>query len=148
MANLSLADRGDPVPGYRAAVVHALRVGTGVTVYDGEVPERVPEDAAGYIEPYVVLFASDGDALQETDLSGRLDTAGLRWDFQTTTVGASADVCSRVAGAVRRTLTNFPLGTYHVLPSPAGFTGATPVKDTTVAPARFMLPRVWRLDTT
>lgn len=148
MANLSLADRGDPVPGYRAAVVHALRVGTGVTVYDGEVPERVPEDAAGYIEPYVVLFASDGDALQETDLSGRLDMAGLRWDFQTTTVGASADVCSRVAGAVRRTLTNFPLGTYHVLPSPAGFTGATPVKDTTVAPVRFVLPRMWRLDTT
>lgn len=141
-------DRGDELPAYRAAVISALEVATGVTVYDGDVPDKVPEDEAGFIEPYVVLFSGDGDSLPETDLSGRLDTAGLRWDFQTTSVGASPAACSGVAVVVRRTLINFELGTYHVLPSPSGFTGNVPVKDTTVSPHRFMLPRMWRLDTT
>lgn len=138
----------DPLANYRAAIMAALRLRTGVAVYDGEVPDDIPEDEAGFIEPYVVLFSGDGDALPETDLSGRVDTAGLRWDFQTTSVGASPAVCSAVARNVRLTLTNFPLGTYHVLPSPMALGVSAPLKDTDTTPARFFLPREWRLDTT
>lgn len=147
MINTSYADEGDPVPGYRAAVIRALEIGTGVKVYDGEVPDDVEEDYNGYILPYVVLFSGDGDALPETDLSGRLDTNGLRWDFQTTSVGPSAAAAGDLGGAVRRIVTNFPLGTYHVLPG-EGYTGQAPIKDTTINPVRFFLPRNWRLDTT
>lgn len=142
------AEDGDPIPEFLQVIVRALQIGTGVDVYAGEVPDVIPEDEAGFIRPYVVIFSGDGDALPETDLSGRLDLDGLRWDFQTTSVAASAEICSAVAGRVRRVLTNRPLGTYHVLPSPAGFTGVAPVKDTTVKPARYILPRMWRLDTT
>lgn len=145
---VSQVDRGDELPAYRATVIAALEIATGVIVYDGDVPDDIPEDEAGFIEPYVVLFSGDGDSLPEADLSGRLDPSGLRWDFQTTSVGASPAACSGVAVVVRRTLTNLELGTYHVLPSPSGFTGNVPVKDTTVSPVRFVLPRMWRLDTT
>lgn len=142
------SDRDDPLPGYRAAVVTALEIGTGVTVYNGDVPQEIELDEGGYPRPYVVLFSGDGDDLPETDLSGRLDEGSLRWDFQTTSVGATPEICARVAGTVRRVLTNMPLGTYHVLPSPNGMGGSVPVKDTTVKPTCYMLPRMWRLDTT
>lgn len=147
MATPSYSDPGDPIPAYRAAVISALEIATGVKVYDGEVPDEVDEDSNGFIEPYVVLFSSDGDSLPEVDLSGRLDLAGLRWDFQTTSVGATATIASAVGWKVRRTLTNFPLGTYHVLPG-EGYTGQAPLKDTDTNPPRFFLPRQWRLDTT
>lgn len=142
----ALGDRGDQVTVYRAAVVARLQITTGATVYDGDVPDQVPTDSSGYILPYVVLWAGDGDALPETDLSGRLDMDSLRWDFQTTSVGPNPDIAARVAGVVRRALTNMPLGTHHVLPGP--FSGQQPpVKDTTVQPARYYVPRFWRLDT-
>lgn len=133
---------------YRAAVLTALRILPGVTVYDGYVPDKVPVDRAGYILPYVVLFAGVGDEIPERDLSGRVDMGGLRWDPQTTTVGANADICARVAQDVRRTLTNLPLGTHCLLPNPDGFKQSAPIRDTTITPARFMLPAPWRLDTT
>lgn len=148
MASPAYTDRADPLTVYQAQVVRALEIATGITVYDGEVPDEVEEDSNGYILPYVVLFSGDGNSLPEADLSGRLDLAGLRWDFQTTSVGATADIASRVARTVRRTLTNFPLGTYHVLP-PEGYTGLqAPVKDPGTNPVRYFLPRQWRLDTT
>lgn len=133
---------------FEAAVDAALRLRTGLEVYSGDVPDQLPEDAAGYIKPYIIRFSGDGDTLPEVDLSGRLDLSGLRWDFQTTVVAASPDICSRVAEDVRLTLTNFPLGTYHVLPSPSGFENRTPIRDTTITPNRYFLPRMWRLDTT
>lgn len=136
------------VADYQAAVEAALRLRTGLEVYLGEAPDELPEDAAGYIKPYIIIFSGDGDTLPEADLSGRLDLGGLRWDFQTTTVAASPAICSRVGEDVRLTLTNFPLGTYHVLPSPSGFENRTPIRDTTITPNRYFLPRMWRLDTT
>lgn len=138
----------DPLESSRAAIIRALEVATGHKVYEGEAPDEVDEDAAGYIRPYIILFSGDGDTLPETDLSGRLDLGGLRWDFQTTTVAATPGICSQVGGKVRRTLTNFPLGTYHVLPSPSGFENRIPIRDTTINPVRYFLPRMWRLDTT
>lgn len=138
---------GDPLPAFRRAVIAALHIATGVTVYDGEVPDEVEEDGNGFILPYVVLFSGDGDSIPEMDLSHRLDLDGLRWEFQTTSVGATAAVASNVGGVVRRTLTNFPLGTHHVLPTEE-YGVRAPIKDTNISPARFFLPRQWRLDTT
>lgn len=136
------------ISAHRAAVLAALRTLPGVTVYDGFVPDKVPVDRAGYILPYVVLFAGVGDEIPERDLSGRVDMGGLRWDFQTSSVAASADIAALVAADVRRKLTNLPLGSFHVLPDPDGMRQSAPIRDTTITPARFMLPAPWRLDTT
>lgn len=133
---------------YRAETLAALEAIPGITVYDGYVPDKVPTDAAGYVLPYVVLWAGVGDEIPERDLCGMVDLDGLRWDFQTTTVAASAGLCAQVAQAVRLKLTNLPMGSHHILPNPEGFRQATPLADTSITPARFMLPAPWRLDTT
>lgn len=137
---------------YREQVLDALRTLPGITVYDGYVPERAPEDEAGYILPYVVFFAGEGGEVgggtPERDLSNQVDLDGLEWDFQTTAVGASPGVCTQVARAVTLRVANLPLGTSHVVPNPDGFTVPAPVRDSSETPARFMLPRQWRLATT
>lgn len=136
-----------PTDTYTESLLRALRASTGVDVYDGHVPDQVALDAAGFIKPYVVLWMPEGTSFAETDLSGRIDLTALRLDFATTTVAASPAAARRAAGVVRTTLTNFPLGTYHVLPAPWE-AGGPPVKDTNEKPPRYFLARNWRLDTT
>lgn len=133
---------------YRAQVEAALRGIPGLGVYDGHVPEKIPVDSGGYVRPYVVLFAGDGEGVPERDMSNRVDLGGLRWDFQTTSVGASAAVCAAVAYDVRRAISNLELGRSHVVPNPDGFNQQTPLRDSSETPARFMLPHQWRLETT
>lgn len=137
---------------YSEQVLTALRDIPGITVYDGYVPTTVPQDTAGFIHPYVVFFAGEGGEVggnaPERDLSNQVDMDGLIWDFQTTAVGASASVCRAVARAVSLRLINFPMGNSHVVPNPDGFTVGAPVRDSSETPARFMLPRQWRLATT
>lgn len=137
----------DAVTRYTAALLRALRGAVEGDVYDGYVPDAVALDAAGFIKPYVVLWMPEGDSFAETDLSGQVDLTGLRLDFATTSVAASPAACRDVAGVVRHTLTNFPLGTYHVTRSPWE-AGGPPVKDTNEKPPRYFLARQWRLDTT
>lgn len=132
---------------YRARIVAELRKVPGLTVYDGEVPDTVPTDSAGFIRPYTVLFATDGDPIDERDMSGALDLTAARWDFQTTTVAATAGICSQAGYLVRLALTNLPVGTGLVLPSPQDY-GVAPIKDTNISPARYFIPRMWRLETT
>lgn len=134
---------------YRQQVWDALKTLPGITAYDGHVPVKVPQDAAGFILPYVVLFAGEGGEVPgERDMSNRVDLDGIRWDFQTTSVGASPGVCAQVARAVTLRITNLEIGNSHVVPNPEGFDQPTPVRDSTETPARFMLPRQWRLETT
>lgn len=133
---------------YRSQVMAALRALPGITVYDGHVPSAVPVDPKGYPLPYVVLWGGVGNDLGERDLSGRVDVTGLRWEPQTTAVGATASICADVARAVWLALTNLPLGTYYLLPNPDDLGQRVPVLDPTETPVRFMLPQLWRLDTT
>lgn len=114
--------------------------------YDGFVPTKVPE-SGGYILPYVVLWAGDGEPADEATACGLQGTSSLLWDFQTTIVAASPDVCRRVAADVRAALTNLPAGNGRIKPNPDGFQQAVPVLDKTVTPARFMLPIPWRINT-
>lgn len=140
------------VDAFRTQVLNALRTIPGITVHDGYVPEELPEDDGGYILPYVVLFAGEGGevggAAPERDLSNRVDMDGIVWDFQTTSVGADPSICAKVARDVSLVLANLPLGNSHVVPNPDGFTVSAPVRDSSETPARFMLPRPWRLATT
>ena len=133
---------------YREAILATLRTLPGITVYDGYVPEKVPMDSAGYILPYIVFHGGVGDEIPERDLSGQADLGGLSWEFQTTSVAAGPNIAALVANDARRALTNLPLGTYHVLPDPNGMRQQSPIRDTTITPARFFLPAPWRLDTT
>lgn len=132
---------------YRQQVYAALQSLPGITAYDGYVPEDLPEDANHYILPYVVLWAGAGGEIPERDLSARVDTAGLRWEVQTTAVGADPGICADVARAVYLRLANLELGTHYLLPDPDRVQ-TVPVLDPTETPVRFMLPQPWRLDTT
>jgi len=127
-------------------VLAALRAIPGITVYDGAVPKSVPE-TGGYIDPYVVLWAGVDDEPDELPANGRQDGDSAIWDFQTTTVGADAAICRNVTAAVSAALTNLPVRTGRVRTNPDGFNQQYPILDTQTSPARFMLPRQWRLIT-
>lgn len=128
------------------AILAALRTIPGITVYDGFVPASVPTDGA-YIKPYIVLWAGTGDDPGELTACGTWDGDTLILDFQTTAVGASAEVCRAVSTAATAKLANLPVGTGKVRRNPDGFNQATPILDTQTSPARLMLPQQWRLIT-
>lgn len=114
--------------------------------FDGHVPEKVDE-TGGYIDPYVVLWAGLGDNPFEPTACGTHNEDTLIWDFQTTVVAASADVCRRAAKDVKARLMNLSIGTGRVKPNPDGFNQQSPLLDTQITPARFMLPLQWRITT-
>lgn len=127
-------------------VQDALLAVPGAGFYDGYVPERVPE-TGGYIDPYIVLWAGTGDAPDELPSDGRQDGDSVIWDFQTTAVGATPAICRAVDAEVTRRLTNLTVRTGRVRRNPDGFNQQSPILDTQTSPARFMLPRQWRLIT-
>jgi hypothetical protein len=127
-------------------VLAALRALPGITVYDGYVPVKVPE-TGGYIDPYLVLWAGVDDEPDELPADGRQDGDSIIWDFQTTAVGAEPGICRDVAAAMIAALTNLPVRTGRVRRNPDGFNQQAPTLDTQTSPARFMLPRQWRLIT-
>lgn len=131
-----------------AAVVATLKTLPGVTTYDGYVGEKVPTDPSGkYVLPYVVLWAGIGDNPDEQTSDGMHAADTLVWDFQTTSVGSTSSICRAVAQDVKAKLTNMRAGTGLIRPNPDGFQQQTPILDTSVTPARFMLPTQWRLIT-
>lgn len=116
-------------------------------VHDGYVPDKVAVDSANYVLPYVVFFGGSGDYPSEDLADGTLDGDSLILDFQTTAVGPLSGHAAAVDVMVREALLNLHVGTGRVKPNPDGFNQQTPIRDTNVTPARFMLPRQWRLIT-
>lgn len=133
------ADLVDPV----AAALTAI---DGITFHDGYVPNALP-GSGSYVDPYVVLWAGTGDEADELPADGVQDGDSIIWDFQTTSVGATPAICRAVDKDVAAALTNLPVRTGRVRRNPDGFNQATPILDTQTSPARFMLPRQWRLIT-
>ncbi|PSS42905.1 hypothetical protein C6401_15205 [Arthrobacter woluwensis] len=119
---------------------------TGLTVYDGNVPSKVPE-SGGYIESYVVLWAGTGDDVGEVTADGMQVEDITVFDFQTTAVGATPSIARSVGHGVNRALTNARVQSGRVRPSPDGFSTDRTIPDTTVTPSRHMLPAQWRLIT-
>jgi hypothetical protein len=119
---------------------------TGVTNYDGYVPANVPE-AGGYILPYFLNWFGTGDNPEETTADGKQQTDSLVWDFQITVVASNPAACRAVAHALKQKLINRRIGTGTVRVNPDGFNRQAPILDTTITPARFMLPIQWRLIT-
>lgn len=119
----------------------------GARVYDGQVPERVPE-AGGYIRPYIAFHAGlAADLPAERDLSGLVDLTVADWSAQTTVVGPDAGICRRAAQQVATALTNLPIGGGWLMPDPDAFRVTKPLTDNQVTPARLYLPLQWRLIT-
>lgn len=114
--------------------------------HDGHVPKTLPE-TDGYIDPYVVLWAGIGDNPFEPTACGTHSTDTLVWDFQTTVVGATADICRAAASAVRAALVNLPIGSGRVKPNPDGYNQQSPILDTQSSPARLYIPLQWRITT-
>lgn len=124
----------------------ALHTVPGSTAWDGYVPSSLPE-TDGYIDPYVVLWGGAGDGPPDLTADGRQSTDTLIWDFQTTAVGATPAVCRALDLAVQLALVNLRVGTGTVRFSPQGFNQQPPTMDNQTTPARFFLPRQWRLIT-
>lgn len=129
-----------------APIRAALSAVPGTTEYDGYVPEKLPE-TDGFIDPYVVLWAGTGDETDEIPACGVQDGDSIVWDFQTTSVGATPAICRAVDHAVTGQLLNLRIRTGRVRRNPDGFNQQFPILDTQTSPARFMLPRQWRLIT-
>jgi hypothetical protein len=127
-------------------VTSALAEVPDVDHYDGYVPKSVPE-TGGFIDPYVVVWAGSGDEPDELPSDGVQDGDSVIWDFQTTSVGATPEICRAVDNAVTAKLTNLRIRTGRVRRNPDGFNQQAPILDTQTSPARFMLPRQWRLIT-
>lgn len=128
-------------------VKSALTALPGVTVFDGQVPTKVPE-VGGYILPYVAVYAGAGTHLEdETDYTQKIDMGALDWRFQTTCVGASMLIAMQVAHDVRQALCNLPVGAGWVKPDDSAITAQSPIPDNGVSPARYFLPLSWRLIT-
>lgn len=127
-------------------VAAALETIPDTTFYDGYVPQAVPA-TGGYPDPYIVLWAGTGDEPDELTACGRQDGDSIIWDFQTTSVGASPEICRAVDSAVTAKLINLPVRTGRVRRNPDGYNQQPPILDTQTTPARFMLPRQWRLIT-
>lgn len=127
-------------------VAAALKAIPGTSFHDGYVPKALPETGA-YVDPYVVLWAGTGDEPDELAACGVQDGDSIIWDFQTTSVGATPAICRAVDRDVTAALTNLPVRTGRVRRNPDGFNQAAPILDTQTSPARFMLPRQWRLIT-
>lgn len=119
---------------------------TGTTNYDGHVPTKVPE-AGGYILPYFVNWFGTGDSPDEVTSDGQQPTDSLIWDFQITAVASNAAACRSVAQALKQKLRNRRIGKGTLRLNPDGFQQQAPILDTTITPARFMLPIPWRLIT-
>jgi hypothetical protein len=119
---------------------------TGTTNYDGHVPTKVPE-AGGYILPYFVNWFGTGDNPDEVTSDGKQPTDSLIWDFQITAVASNAAACRSVAQALKQKLKNRRIGKGTLRLNPDGFNQQAPILDTTITPARFILPLQWRLIT-
>lgn len=133
----------------QATILQALRNITDLSgrVHDGYVPDKVETDTAGYVLPYVVFFGGAGDFPGEDLADGTIDGDSIIFDFQTTSVGPLSGHAAAVDRDVTKALLNLKVGTGRVKPNPDGFNQQTPIRDTNVTPARFMLPRQWRLIT-
>lgn len=129
-----------------AQIEAALKTIPGITVFDGYVPKEVPE-VDGFILPYVVIWAGTGDNPPELPACGQHNGDTLIFDFQLTIAGNTPGACRAVSRDVRALLLNMRVGTGRIKPNPDGFQQQTPVLDAQVNPARFMLPKQWRLIT-
>lgn len=113
-------------------------------VFDGQVDDSIAV-AGGYVLPYVLLSAGVGDNPAERPLTGVQRTDSLIYDFQTTAVGPNAAQTRTAARLVNDALLNLRVGTGRITHNQDGFDQQSPIPDNTVSPARFMLPRPWRL---
>jgi hypothetical protein len=131
---------------FTAAVLTRLGEVSGLTVYDGEVPNTPPVSAEdGRVRPYAVVYPGAGAPVRGS-LSGA--TSEVPWAFQVTAVGGDRSRClwavKKVDGVlldVRLTVTDW--STSRITRDP----GPDIRADNDVQPPRFYVPLLYRLTT-
>lgn len=132
----------DPVA-HATAVLALLNSVTGLTVYDGEVPDTPPADAMGRVNAYAVLYASAAPS-QRDAIAG--PSTRFPWSFQVTAVGGDRQRCSWAVKAVCGALVDQRLTVAGFTSSPIGQdTGPGMGRDDTVVPPRLFQPLLFSL---
>lgn len=126
------------------ALVARLDALTGVTAYDGQVPDNPPaETTAGRVYPYAVVWPSAARPELDGELAEGGTDGALDWPVQVTVAAGAPDWCLVAATQVRAWLDG-----YELVPG-AGPLREEPValqvqRDDDVKPPRWYVPLLWR----
>ncbi len=126
-----------------SATITALDAIPHVTVYDGDVPDKPPADSAGRVLPYLVVWASLGRHLSDSENLAATATTALSADLTVTCAGGTPARVLQIAHLARSAL----LGVALTGCGPASeLTTPRPVQiDRDVTPPRFYTVLMFRL---
>ena len=136
---------GPDVTAHYRGIEQLLRTLPGLRggVHLGNVPATLPQDTAGRVYPYAVIWAGVLSPVPDDDVSGRIYQAGQAGEFTVTV--ASGDWAWTVPAArdVKHTLTDALGG--RVKPQRLQQSLAQVMTDPAERPARYYIPLTWTL---
>lgn len=127
-----------------AATLALLETIPGITVYDGDVPDKPPAFNNGKVKPYAVLWPTPG-SFPEAEAGTLCDTDSgeLRWGCRVTVASGDTNWTLEAAEDVRQKLSRArPLPASGLLREPEGYE-PTIQKDPDVKPVRWFTPLIF-----
>ena len=112
-------------------------------VHVGNVPAALPQDTAGRVYPYAVIWAGVLSPVPDDDVSGRIYQAGQTGEFTVTVASGDWAWTTGAARDVKHTLTGALDG--RVKPQRLQQSIAQVMTDPAERPARYYIPLTWTL---
>ena len=109
----------------------------------GNVPATLPQDTAGRVYPYAVIWAGILSPVPDDDVSGRIYQAGQTGEFTTTVASGDWAWTAAAARDVKHALTGALGG--RVKPQRLQQSIAQVMTDPAERPARYYIPLTWTL---
>ena len=134
----------DVTPHYQdiAALLRALP-GLRGGVHVGNVPATLPQDTAGRVYPYAVIWAGILSPVPDDDVTGRIYGAGQTGEFTVTVASGDWTWTTGAARDVKHALTGALDG--RVKPQRLQQSIAQVMTDPAERPARYYIPLTWTL---
>ena len=136
---------GPDVTAHYRGIEQRLRALPGLRggVHVGTVPATLPQDTAGRVYPYAVIWAGILSPVPDDDVSGRIYQAGQAGEFTTTVASGDWTWTTGAARDVKHTLTDALDG--RVKPQRLQQSIAQVMTDPAERPARYYIPLTWTL---
>ena len=109
----------------------------------GNVPATLPQDTAGRVYPYAVIWAGVLSPVPDDDVTGRIYQAGQTGEFTVTVASGDWTWTTGAARDVKHTLTGALDG--RVKPQRLQQSIAQVMTDPAERPARYYIPLTWTL---